>query len=62
MNAPERKPVDEALIEAMEYIAYLCKDVPDKPRMFPEEPNMSDLITIKDVAKKALIYVERAKS
>jgi len=56
MNPQEEKSIFDSLVESMEYIAYLCKDVPDTLTKFPEEKNLSLLISVKSVANKTLGY------
>jgi hypothetical protein len=40
--------------EAIELIAYMCKDVSDVPKMYPEDKNESELRAIKKIANKLL--------
>ena len=61
MNPPEEKSVFDMLVESMEYISYLCRDIPDERTKFPEEKNLSNLISIKSVANKTLGYTNRVE-
>ena len=40
--------------EAIELILYLCKDVTDKPVMYPTSKYESELRSIKKISKKVL--------
>lgn len=59
MNPPEDKSCFDKLVESMEYISYICRDIPDKSDAFPVEKNLSNLIAIKNVARKTLGYTNR---
>ena len=48
----------DAILEAVEHIVYLCKDVPDELAAIPEAKHLSELRSIKKVANQALKCAE----
>ena len=49
--------MNEDVREAIELIAYMCKDVTDVATKYPEDKNESELRAIKKIVNKLLVLV-----